>query len=303
MANRNKIQKINSLPRKRVLGGWWIRKRLLEFFNLIKMIIFRYPFQAIKTEAIVLLTWSFIYPFPRIILGAEKACKICHPFLVNYFPPTVLPLSPLLKSKEALRDRTDFGAYLEICVYDIYIRELLKKGMNVIDIGAHIGTYSILAAEKVGPAGKVVSVEPEPRNYEQLKKNIELNKFKNVITKNMALSDHEGLEKLYLNIDNSGGHSLTFQKDKNSYINVTVKTLDNLIEELNLKKIDIIKIDAEGSEIPILKGAEKTLKNNPDMKIIVAAEHYPSQAEEVREFLNSVGLEARIYYKNFVIAK
>jgi FkbM family methyltransferase len=175
--------------------------------------------------------------------------------------------------------------------------------MNVIDIGAHIGTYSILAAEKVGDIGKVISVEPEPRNYEQLKKNIELNKFKNVITKNMALSDHEGLEKLYLNIDNSGGHSLTFQKDKNSYINVTVKTLDNLIEELNLKKIDIIKIDAEGSEIPILKGAEKTLKNNPDMKIIVAAEHYPSQAEEVREFLNSVGLEARIYYKNFVIAK
>jgi FkbM family methyltransferase len=148
----------------------------------------------------------------------------------------------------------------------------------------------------------VISVEPEPRNYEQLKKNIELNKFKNVITKNIALSNHEGLEKLYLS-PYSYGHSLVLNKNGDEFINVFVKTLDNLIEELNLKKIDIIKIDAEGSEIPILKGAEKTLKNNPDMKIIVAAEHYPSQAEEVREFLNSVGLEARIYYKNFVIAK
>ena len=277
-----------------ILKNEWFKKRLLEFCGLLKMIYFRYPFNAIKTQMIFFLTWMFIYPIPRLIFGTEKACKICHPFLNNYFPPTILPLAPLLKNKILLRDRIDFGTYIEIHIYNIYFKELLKQGMNVIDIGAHIGTYTTFAAEKIGSTGKVISIEPESRNYNQLCQNIELNKFKNVISKNIALSDHAGLQKLYVSNTYSGRHSLIFKQDENSYSEVQVKTLDSLLEELNVKKVDIIKIDTEGSEISILKGAEKTLKNNPGIKILVAAEHYLSQAQEVCQFLNKKGFKTAV---------
>jgi len=185
-------------------------------------------------------------------------------------------------------------------IYNGYFTELLKKGMNVIDIGAHGGIYTILVAEKVGEKGKVIAIEPEPSNYKLLFKNIELNNFKNVIPKNMALTDHEGIEKLYLS-SSFAGHSLVFHGDNNHYINIPVTTIDKLVQELGIEKIDIIKIDAEGAEIPILKGAEKTLKDNPSIKSIVASYHYPTQVKEVCKFLEEKGFKAKVSSRDIVV--
>ena len=190
--------------------------------------------------------------------------------------------------------------YLEIYLDDIYHMKTLRRGMNIVDVGSHIGTYTILAAEKVDKKGKVISIEPEPKNYKQLLQSIKLNNYQNVIPVNTALSDHEGFEKLYLS-PFSWGHSLLFKENATSSIEVPTKTLDNLLEELNFKRIDIIKIDAEGSEVPILKGAEKTLKANPNIKIIVAAEHYPSEAKEVCQFLNDRGFKTKVSQDNIVM--
>jgi FkbM family methyltransferase len=172
--------------------------------------------------------------------------------------------------------------------------------MNVVDIGAHIGMYTILAAEKVGKTGKVVAIEPELKNYKQLTENIDLNGLKNIIFENIALADYNGSGKLYLG-SFSESHSLIVPEDKNSYIEVPVKTLDNLLEELNIKKVDIIKIDTEGAEVPILKGAEKTLKANPGCRVILASYHYPSQIKEVSQFLNDRGFKTKVYKDSIVI--
>ena len=91
------------------------------------------------------------------------------------------------------------------------------------------------------------------------------------------------------------------RRDEGSSIEVPVKTLDKLVGELNLEKVDIIKIDTEGAEIPILKGAEKTLKANPNVKILVASYHYPLEKKEVCQFLNEKGLKTKVSKEGIVI--
>jgi len=237
---------------------------------------------------------SLIFPFSRILLGIKKARKIRDSLLSNVVDfPIVLSISFSSKSKIMLRDLESLWAYHEIYISNTYFHEVLREGMTVVDVGAHIGTYTTLAAEKVGKNGKVIAIEPEPKNYKQLLENIKLNNFQNVIPKNIALFNHEGHEKLYVS-PLSSTHSLLFKKDAISSIEVQTKTLDNLLEELNLKKVEIIKIDAEGAELPILKGAEKTLKTNPNIKIFVASYHYPAQVKEVCQFLNERGFKTKV---------
>jgi len=293
MVRQNKTQKSTHLP-IRSIGGW-LENRFTEFRRLVQSIIHFGSFSPlIKPQALQLLVYSLIYPVARIILGEERSRKICDSFFKKPFPSKILLPSFLIKSKIILRgNEIDWGSLVEIYEDDIYHMNTLKEGMNVVDIGAYIGAYTVLVAEKVGKNGKVIAIEPEPQNYEQLLKNIKLNNFHNVTPIKIALTDHEGFEKIYLH-SLLGCHSLIFQENKDSYLNIPVKRLDKLLEELNLKRVDIIKIDTEGAEIPILKGAEKTLKANPNIKIIVASYHYPSEIEEVWNFLHERGFRTKV---------
>jgi FkbM family methyltransferase len=276
----------------------WLNNAKDSFLTLLRLIKFNSPRKLIKYQAIAFLSHTIVYPIVRVTQGKIKAANICSSFL-NAPSSIIFPLPSPFKSKIAM-SRIDPVLYEEIYLKNIYFHELIKERMNVVDIGANIGAYTILAAEKVGKDGKVIAIEPEPKNYNQLLANIKLNNFKNVVPKNIALTDHEGFEKLSLS-PYPGKHTILFKEDKVGSIEVPVKTLDNLLEELNLKKIDIVKIDTEGAEIPILKGSEKTLKNNPNMKIIVAAEHYPSEVREVCQFLNIKGFKTKVFSKDTVI--
>jgi len=303
---KDKIQKINRrFPRKVSSVVKHLKNMKISFYILLRSIKLRYPSRFIKYQLINLLNCYLIYPIIRLALGSEKALTI-HNFFGTVFDSSSLPgdqsenLPSPFRSKIILpKFIAYYMLYLDIYLADIYCMETLEKEMNVVDIGASIGVYTVLASEKVGGEGKVVAIEPEPKNYRQLIKNIKMNNFQNVILARLALSDYCGSGKLYLH--SFGDPSLVFKEDKNSYIKVKVKTLDNLLEELDLKRIDIIKIDAEGSEIPILKGAEKTLKANPNIKIIVAAEHYPSEIEEVCQFLNDRGFKTKVSYGSTVM--
>jgi len=132
-----------------------------------------------------------------------------------------------------------------------------------------------------------------------------LNGFTNVTAIQAALSDKNSIEKLYIN-SSSTGHSLLPQLAKNSktspFIPIEVKTLDTVLQQLQVNKIDVIKIDAEGMEIPILQGATQTLKNNPQAKIIVASYHYPEEIQEVQSFLETRGFKTSISYCDIITA-
>jgi len=283
------------------IKGWLgiIKTKFLVLLNLIKL---QCPFKFIKIKIIDLSIFALFYPLIRLPLGYKKAGDICDDFLSIFCPSAILPISLLFKSKIMLpRGMSSYDSYFEIVGQNPYCQESIIKGMNIIDIGANIGMYTVLAAEKTGKDGRVIAIEPEPENYKHLLKNIKLNNFQNVISKNIALTNHEGFEKLYVS-SQPACHSLVFKEGKIYSIEVPVKTIDGLLEELNIKKIDIIKIDTEGAEMPILKGAEKTLRANPDMKLFIASYHYPSEIQEVCQFLNERGFKTKVSKEDIVIA-
>jgi len=134
----------------------------------------------------------------------------------------------------------------------------ISKGIFV-DIGANIGKYTIMVGKKI--KGKVVAIEPEKRNFEILKTNVKLNNLNNIILINSACFSKNGQKKFFL--DEIGTEASSFYQEKmqgSKTIMVQTKKLDNILNESNIKQVDLIKIDVEGAEADVLKGAINTLK-------------------------------------------
>ena len=128
-----------------------------------------------------------------------------------------------------------------------------------------------------------LAFEPHPDNYKRLLTNLHLNKMKNVKTFSMALGDRDGQTKLYI-CPYSDGHS-TFFRTK-GYLTVKIGKIDTVVNKLGLKKIDLIKIDAEGDELAVLKGAIETIKKYKP-KITVGAYHFPNEIDKIEEWLKT----------------
>jgi FkbM family methyltransferase len=132
-----------------------------------------------------------------------------------------------------------------------------QKDTYFLDIGANIGFYSFYVAQQI-PEAKIVAFEPDPYNADRLRKNIEINNFKNIKVCEYAISDKDGIEVLMMNVSkNRGGSSLLisqlpWQKEEVTQ-EVTCRTLLNAIRENNIDKISILKLDIEGYEYPVLK--------------------------------------------------
>jgi FkbM family methyltransferase len=145
-------------------------------------------------------------------------------------------------------------------------KKLVKRGDVVVDIGAHIGHYTLIAADLVGEDGKVFAFEPAPDNYAFLVKNVGVNRYNNVVTVQKAVSNRCGTTKLLLNLRDTGQHAIhNGCEDRNSLVIETV-TLDGFFEDKE-KRIDIIKMDVEGAEMLVLQGMSELLKRNSDLKI------------------------------------
>lgn len=154
--------------------------------------------------------------------------------------------------------------------YEKYATELFKKlvkrGDVIVDIGAHIGHYTLIAADLVGEDGKVFAFEPAPDNYAFLVKNVEVNGYNNVTTVQKAVSNKGGTTKLLLNPHDTGQHAIyNGHDDRNSLVIETV-TLDDFFKDKE-NRIDIIKMDVEGAEMLVLQGMSEILKRNNDLKI------------------------------------
>jgi FkbM family methyltransferase len=155
----------------------------------------------------------------------------------------------------------------------------------VIDVGAHIGKYTIWLAKKT--KGKVVALEPNPLVYKVLLKNIKLNNLKNVIALNVGAWSSE--KSFMLNVSRFAGHSSIFKNHiENEIIHVReikVKTIDDIIDNYNIRKVDFIKIDVEGSEIEVLNGMMRVLKEHKP-KLVVEVMKW--NTEQFKKILNDL---------------
>ena len=179
-------------------------------------------------------------------------------------------------------------------------QRLVKPGMLVMDIGAHVGYYTLLAARRVGPAGKVYAFEPDPDNHATLSKNIELNGYRNVVVVKTAVTDRVGYTQLYLTAMESGRHSIYHHgQPERGNVPVETTTVDSMLEEMEWPHVDLIKIDVEGAEAAVLDGMTQLLGRSANLNLIL--EFMPpllhSAGVAPRQFLDkltSVGL--KVYF-------
>jgi FkbM family methyltransferase len=180
---------------------------------------------------------------------------------------------------------------------DIIERFTPKEGDIVVDIGAHMGRYTMISSKRVGANGKVVAIEAHPSNFEILKSNIKLNQLTNVTPLNYAVYSKETKIKLYLPDEESGytmHHSImsnyvfTKYKDKtgDKFVEVGANTLDYLLQLKGITDVNWVKIDVEGAEFEVLKGAHNVLSNSKDISLLIEV-HGKDTYEPIIESLRS----------------
>jgi len=157
------------------------------------------------------------------------------------------------------------GTYLSERRMTVIFTELVKAGMTVIDVGAHVGYYTLIAARAVGDKGRVFAFEPEPSNYKLMLKNIHFNGYSNVIPVQKAVTNITGPIKLFL-AEDASGHSTVCDNPHQRAIPVDSTTLDDFFAD-QIPQIHVIKIDVEGAENAVLQGMSRIIAKNPELKI------------------------------------
>lgn len=173
-----------------------------------------------------------------------------------------------------------------------------KKGEVFVDIGAHIGKYTLPTAKVVENGGMVIAIEANTFNYQTLQRNIGLNKLENVVTFNLAAWNMDCELKLFSG-DAAGQHSAKENRGL-GWVKVKAKMIDHVLKELHLGRVDWIKIDSEGAECEVLYGLDETIsKYKPKIVIEVLYENLDEMKRFMKE--HEYGL-IRIspFYRNHV---
>lgn len=170
---------------------------------------------------------------------------------------------------------------------------LLTPGMNVADVGANVGQYSLLAASRVGSAGTVLAFEPNPPVFERLRRNVELNEFTNVRTESIALAATAGAASLHVPLHDqfgaAGWASLgAFSGVPEQEIPIEVATLDQRAAEHGLE-IGLVKIDVEGFEADVLRGASEVLRRSHPVVIFEVHSVRPDGGADEIDLLRASG--------------
>jgi FkbM family methyltransferase len=185
------------------------------------------------------------------------------------------------------------------------LAKVLRRGDSIIDIGAHIGYVSMIAAKLVGHTGRVVSIEPEIFNFEHIKRHIDLNHIDNILPIRAVAGAESRETQLYINSDNDGGHALwdaglhpynKKTREQNVIRKVDMLCLDDIVTQSGLDAVRAIKIDVEGAELEVLKGGEKSLIDY-DIPFVICeintfGLHQMGTSErELRHFMHEMGYE------------
>ena len=142
----------------------------------------------------------------------------------------------------------------------------VRPGMVVLDAGAYLGYYSLLAARQVGPRGKVYAFEPDPASFSFLERNIRLNGYANVVAIAKAIASTTGVRSFHRHPCDPSMHSLVPRKGSRTSISVPCTSVDEFLGE---QRVDVVKIDIEGAEPLALQGMMKTLERSPALSLFL----------------------------------
>jgi FkbM family methyltransferase len=256
-----------------------MKNRRLELILRRTKAVFRIIPEGYGLRDKIILTLSIFYSLYRYLLN-----RLCCGSMRAFYYETISKRSPmrlgyylwkdcLIKNRSGIfhcRAQVD-DALIVSELYEVSMRhhfEKFKKG-NFVDIGAHVGKYTVLVARQLQDRGTVVCIEAHPGNFNALKRNIQLNGLNNVIALNLACYSENGVVRLFQdsNLSSSGTCSCV-EKFQGAHIMVEAKRLDDILKELKIDVVNLMKIDVEYAELEILKGAEELLSGSKVLKII-----------------------------------
>lgn len=167
-----------------------------------------------------------------------------------------------------------------------HLEDFLEPSGVFVDVGASTGIYTIKTAQHCSKGGgEVVAVEPFPDVLKVLAYSVQANGFTNVRLRNFCVGDHSGPGTLWRNFDKPNLFSLIQRDEKASCLSVQMVTLDQLVSQEKLDRIDYIKIDVEGAEQQVLEGAKRTIdKYRPIIQIEVSIRDMPGGPEGYSAF-------------------
>lgn len=176
------------------------------------------------------------------------------------------------------------------------LRSIMGRDTTLVDLGANIGYFSLIAARGISGNGKVYAFEPDPDTFSILQKNIDANRFLKLIEAiPTAIADREGTSTFHQYVNDAGSSSLVRRElHVRESIEVHVTTLDLWAESLGWPKIDVIKMDIEGAEVAALSGMHEVSRRNENLKLILefnadALTSASSNHEEFFAHLRSLG--------------
>lgn len=185
-----------------------------------------------------------------------------------------------------------------------FLDRVLKPGMVFVDVGANDGYYTLFAAQRVGPSGRVLAVEPSTRERANLERNIARNSLGNVTVIPLALGATCGTAELRLAQSAHSGHNTLgrFANDgvqAESVEQVKVCMLDALASEVDLDRIDVMKIDVEGAEASVIAGAREVLARTQPVIVLEISDKalrgQGSDAQRLIAALRELGYEIGVF--------
>jgi len=212
--------------------------------------------------------------------------------------PVKIVLDYSKTSQKYIGSHLEKGIAYEGTLFALILRKL-KRGDTFLDIGAHVGFFSMIAAKLVGESGSVYSFEMNPENYSRLVTNAGLNDFKNIRPHNWAVSDDSKPIYFWVNQDNDGGHSL-WDCGKHSFNEKSRVSPQKMVSYSialdhydSFDKVHFIKMDIEGSEVLALNGMINLLKKNLPIVTLEINNFGLSQMghsyHDVRELMGKIG--------------
>jgi FkbM family methyltransferase len=179
-----------------------------------------------------------------------------------------------------------------------WARLLIRPGMTVFDLGAHVGYYCRFLSRLVGPQGRVYAFEASPENQAVLRRNLSSPRFANVEVVPMAVSDHEGVMRLFVSPGHSNHSLIEGFTAANGILEIPTISIDAFAEKRGIAAIDFIKMDIEGAETMALNGMREMVRKSP--RPVLLAECNPlalrtagTNASDYMRLIEDLGLRSR----------
>lgn len=253
--------------------------------------------------------WAAHWPFARGVALPSRFKSIVRPTAPAWF--TIAPsVTMLLDPEDYVSAEIIRTGEWEPESWNA-IAKHLSAGSVFVDVGAHIGYYSLKAAPVVGPGGHVIAVEPNPPTIRELEDNIRASGASAIISvQAVACSDTEATLDLFAAPRRNTGQSSLSKSNASqtgqdvATYHVRARPLDDIIHDTGVSRVDVVKIDVEGAEMLVLKGSVNTLARYHPMVIVELIDaqlrSMGSSEAEVRAFMQAHGYAVRGTYKDNV---